>query len=264
MKKFAKKGTKKRPTAARRTATSTKMVKSIVKREIARQAEDKEFEFADLSQVIYPSSSAGFVNSTFAVSPYTGALAIAQGTGQGQRIGNKIKIKKISLKGTIWPEPYNVTTNPNPQPVYVIFWLFYDKEAPVNVPSIGSQFLQFGNSAIGLQNQIIDTFAPINTDKYRLLTKRVFKVGNSGFTGTGTNPVYQSFANNDFKLNNNFSIDLKKYCVENVTYNDTGTTPTTRGLYWAFTCVAANGGAIPAAQVPAQMAYQLHMTYEDL
>ena len=31
----------------------------------------------------------------------------------------------------------------------------------------------------------------VNTDEYRLLKKRVFKVGNSGYSGTGTQPTFQ-------------------------------------------------------------------------
>jgi len=243
---------------------SVSSIKKIVKKEISRNVENKTQNYFNTLANIYPSNSASFIGSVIPVSPYTGYLATVQGTGQGARIGNAIKLKSLSLRGTLFPLPYNATTNPTPTPSKVIFWFFYDRANPTAIPDITTaNFLQQGNSSVPLQNSISDAWCPVNNDRYRLLTKRVYKLGFANAGGTGTQASYQSFANNDFKYNIDFKINLLKHVVKSIKYNDNTSAPTNRGLYWMFTIVAANGGNYAASYVPAAMEYSLNMQYED-
>lgn len=246
------------------SATSVpQSVKTFVKRAIDRNVENKTKNYFNTGALIYPSSSANMVASIVPVSPYASYLEMSQGTGQGNRVGNAIYIKRLWLKGTIFPRPYDATSNPSPEPSRVIFWFFYDKTATTTIPAPGSDFLQQGNSTVALQNQLSDCWCPINTDKYRLLAKRVFKLGFANNGGTGNSAANQSFANNDFKLNHDFTINLTDKCIRKVRYNDNNTTPSTRGLYWMYTVVSSTGGGYGASRIPAEMEYSLNVSYED-
>lgn len=259
----AKKVTKRLPYKRRSTKTTTNTIKRIVKMAIARNVENKTAQVYSIGQDIYPSNHASFNGSIIPVSPYPAFLAIAQGTSEGSRIGNKIKIKRVSLKGVVFPKPYNATTNAIPQPQQIIMWLLYDKLNSTIIPTIGNDFLQLGSSSTGLFGELVDTWAPVNSDRWKVLTKRVFKIGYAENLGTGTTPGSANFANNDFKLNQTFKIDCTKYLVKNVKYNDNNTAPTTRGLFWVFTTVAANGAVFGSTTVPAELQYSLDCSYED-
>ena len=264
---FRKRGRKGRKVARKMRRTKRMPIKKLIKREIAKNVENKTFQYLDDVYDILPSNSPGFDANIVPVAPAAGGfLTISQGLGQGQRIGNRIKIKKLTVSGVIIANPYNATTNPTPAPVQVKVWFFYDKEEwnAVPTPQTAGDFLQFGNTSLGLQNQLYDHSMPINNDRYKVLTTRVFKVGYASFNGaTGGVPLQGYFANNDFKLNCNFKVDLTKYAIKNVEFRDTATTPTTRGIFMMMQPVYANGSQIPSAIIPCRCVYMNSVVYED-
>jgi len=239
-------------------------VKRIVKKVISRQAENKTIQWFTTGIDIWNINNANFLPSIFPVSPYLGFLNVEQGVGQGERVGNRIRIKRIWIKGTIYPQPYNSTINPNPQPVQVILWFFCSRSSPNLLPNTMSGFLQDGDSARNLQGDLTDVISLVNNDQFRLFHKRVFKIGYAAYEGTGIQPAQQAFHNNDFKLNRTFKVNLKKHVVKNVVYNDTGTNvPRTRGLFCVAQAVNADGSIMANNITPAQMSFQLSMEYED-
>lgn len=246
-----------------RKKTTAPAIKSMIKREIARNIENKSLQYYNTGQNIYPSNHNSFLSSIFPISPYASYLAIQQGTNSQSRIGNRIKIKKLTIKGTIHANQYNVTTNPTPCPMHVIFWILIDKTEPVSIPAPTTDFLQLGSTTTSLQNDLMDQWAPVNTDKYRVFAKRLYKIGYSENVGTGGLPNQGYLANNDFKFSQNFSIDVTKYLVKNVKYNDNNATPTTRGLFFMATAVQANGQNYSSVTEPAQMQYVMNFDYED-
>lgn len=240
-------------------------LKKLVRREISRNIENKTFQYLGTGLDILPSNSPGFDANIIPCYPAAGYLAITQGLGQGQRIGNKIKIKKLKIDGVIFPQPYNAVSNLTPCPTQIKVWFFYDKEEvnAVPAPATAADFFQFGSTAIGFQNEFFDHTMPVNTDRYRVLTSRIFKVGYASYSGTGTQPQQGNFASNDFKLNARLRVDLTKYVVKHCTYRDNNSTPTTRGLYMMLQPVYANGNPITAATIPAKMEYMMTVDYED-
>lgn len=240
-------------------------LKRMVKKIVASNIENKTDQFFSPNSNIYVSTSSSFVSSIIPCSPYGGILDIQQGTGQGQRVGNQIKIKNLTLKGTISPAEYNATTNIVPQPIQVILWFFYSRDTPDLKPTSLPGWFQDGDSARNFQNDLTDVWSTVNSDLYRLLTKRVFKIGYSNYqTATGgIVPNSMSFTNNDFKLNKNFKINLTKYAIKKVRYYDTQGVPRSRGVFCLPQVVAASGGNIPSSQILARMSYQLDIQYED-
>jgi len=263
-KKFVKKSTR------RFKKTSVRSVKKIVKAAISRAAENKNRQFYGSGTILSVSNVTGSDNAVIALSPRAGGIQIDQGTGSGGRIGNSITTKSVMFKGTLTPLPYDATTNPNPAPTQIKMFIFYDKRDPVNYPTpmLNADFFQFNNSAKGFANNLTDLWAPINEDVYRVLYSRTFKLGYADYSGTEQNATFnsnqQSYTNNDFKLNANFRVNVTKYLIKKVKYNDNNSIPTTRGLFCMFVPLYANGLAITTATVPAQVQFMIDYNYEDV
>lgn len=238
-------------------------VQQIAKKEVSRNIEDKRVEYYNHAGLIILTSNGGMNSQTIPLSPYTSYLPILQGSGQGTRNGNQIKIKKAVIRGIIYPMVYDSSVNPQPLPSRVIFWLLYDKENDNVLPTVDSTFLQLGNTTQALQNSLSDCFSPVNTDRWRILKRYVYKLGAAENTGSGSVPSFQNFANNDFSYNIDFKIDYTKHLVKTVKFNDNTATPSTRGLFLVHTCVASNGSAYSSIQRACAMEYSMSLEYED-
>lgn len=254
--------TRKTNAARKRTTTG---LKKMVRREIARNIENKNTQYLGTSKDIIPSNSPGFDGNIFPVTPHGSYLQINWGNTPSSRVGNKIKIKNLKMGGVIFPLSYNSVSNVTPCPCQVKVWFFYDKTdgTAIPTPQGSADFLQYGSSSLALQNNLFDHSMPINTDRYRVLTTRTFKVGYSTYLGTGAQPQQGNFSNNDFKLNTKFNINLTKYCIKNLTYRDNVSTPTQRGIYCMFQPIYANGNPMSASTIPVRAEFMLDCTYED-
>lgn len=237
-------------------------IKKYVQREIARNVENKTANTVVLDRPLYSTPSANYATgNTWQVSPNAVTMPISQGTGQGGRIGNVVKTKKLTFKGTLVAVG-TTGTNPNPRPVQVRLVILYEKENPNAVPNVSSSLYQIGGTESGPRNDLVDMWAPINEDKYTVLTSKTFKIGFSQYD-PAISPANGFWGNNDFKLNQNFSFDLTKHYLKMVKYNDNNSNPTTRGLFCTAVLAWADGSAIPANTIPVGMQYVLDYTYED-
>lgn len=261
---FAKKRTFKRKVARKGVKRPT--IKKMIRREIARNVENKTIQSFNYGKVLYSSANANFPDNVIELGPGAN-MSISQGASQQARIGNRIKTKKLTFKGTLVPTQYNATTNANPRPAQVKMVIFYDRTDPTALPAVSTNFFQDGSTTKGFQNDLVDMFAPYNTDRYRILTTRSFKLGAALYEGTATSatlhPDNQYFANNDFKYNGNFNIDLTKYYPQIVKFDDNNTTPTTRGLFCLFYICYADGTTVNAAYEPVGVQYVQNYVYED-
>ena len=167
------------------------------------------------------------------------------------------------MKGTIVPLPYQASTNVGPAPVMVRMVIMYDRTNPTQEPQPGINMFQQAGANTGFFNDLTDLWRPYNTDRYRILTTRTFKLGYASNNGTGAQPGFQNLANNDFKMACNFRINLTKYYPKHVKYDDNGQEPTTRGLWCLFYYVAASGNPVPADQVMCNVQWMVNYQYED-
>lgn len=242
-------------------------VKKVIRSEISRNLEKKSKQYEQQDDLILGSANSLTLDATIVpLAPDSTYLQIDQGVGNGSRVGNSITTKKLTFKGTLVPLPYNVSTNPEPRPVQIKLWVFYDKTRPTEepTPAQSANFFQFNNSAAGFSNDLVDLWRPINTDVYRVVATRTFKLGVSRFDANGTVFAGSSyFANNDFKYNCNFSIDLTKHIPKIVKFNDTNSQPTSRGLFSMFVAYYADGTAMASGVIPAKYSWMLDYTYTD-
>lgn len=247
------------------------ITKKTVARMLTRRIETKSAQFYDYDvDLISPGSATEFVDNVFPMGVDSLlSFSVQQGVGAGSRIGNRITTKYLRFRGTLTPLPYNATTNGTPKPTQIKFWFFYDKTAPTELPNpmAAGDFFQLGGATKSFQGDLTDLFSPINTDRYRILTTRTFKLGYSEYAGTSTGASIrtdnQAWANNDFKLNHNFSINLTKHYPKSVRFNDNNQQPMTRGVYLLVKVYGADGEVLPTDRYLANMQYILDYKYQD-
>jgi len=239
-------------------------IKKMIKKEIARTVENKTLQAYNIGQSIRSVIHANFPQQIIQVSPGAALLPISQGVGQGNRVGNVINLKKLRIKGTIVPQAYSAGVLPVPTPSQIAIYVFADKLSEPNaILSTPTDFFQAGNSTRGFANDLVDQWSQVNTDRYQVFYKKSFKVGFANYNGTGAFPDAQFYSNNDFKLNQNFSIDLMPGAIKRVKYNDASTDPICRSLYLMFVPSRADGGAYSSSETAAGVQWTLDMVYED-
>lgn len=262
-----------RPTvvAPRRPSKNfTKMVQSVISRNI----ENKNYQASMTMDCRYPAANPTLqFNGLFPLTPYTSTgspagstITIVQGVESGQRIGNTIRTKYATLKGIIFPFPLNNTLNPDPKPLEVCMWIFKLKRSD----PLGGLYLsaaedtcqtamfQDGNSVDGITGELIDIMKTTNQDRIQLLHKRIFKVGfASGADLTTEHP------NNDFKLNQKFSINITKYLPKVIKFDDGDEDPSINHTYCLIQGYCADSSVQSNGRYNLRVAWQLNYVYED-
>lgn len=189
----------------------------------------------------FNSASWGLDNGVYTLNPTQNRLSIAQGTGQGQRIGNRIRTKSCYISGILYAQQQNAAYNPTPKPCEVVMYIYKLIGGGNTVDVTMSNFYQNGNTAGSPTGSLVDLTFPINKDRYRVLYRKVFKIGPADNTGTGASAGLQYFANNDYKRNQRFYIPLTKYMDKIMRYNDTSLTVNNDTLYLAILPLMADG-----------------------
>lgn len=254
--------------APRMPTASNKKIRDVCLKVIAQRTENKvmNYLFARTNMFVYGNAFWGGAQC-FPISPYSGYVNTVQGSGQNQRLGNEISIKKATIKLMFNQNAYSATTNNQPAPMLIKVVTFYDKTQTTLLPTLVPGLYQNGSSTLdpdanGLNVDIIKTF---NRDRYVIKSSRVLKVGWSTNVNaaSGAQSLLQYHANNDFPMFNTFSLDYTKYLVKTVKYNDTTVTPTTRGLFMALFLMSADGNSISAVNTTCNYQGFINIEYED-
>lgn len=249
-------GIRRRRTAPRRMRKrgrrlGVKSVKAIVKSVVERGRETKSLQAQILNYGVYSYSSgnAGYIDSAilFSLTPNTavtfpqGQIALSQGTGQGNRVGNAVEFTKGTLRMMLSCNPYDAASNPFPQPVIAKIFVGYDRTKAHGMPDASlPDFFQNGSSSANPNGSLNDMFNVVNKDRYVICYSRTVKVGCSEYFGQVSNPsappLYQYYTNNDYKLNPVININFSKKMIHKAKFDDATNTMSQRGLYcWILT-----------------------------
>lgn len=239
-----------------------KAVSAMVKKAVLKLAETKSYQASVNTNLGGYNATSWNTFCLRPITPNSSLINIIGGTGQADRIGNKIRTKKVTLDVALYSKPYDVSTNPNPQPCEVIMWFFGIKEQ-TTTPTDLSGFFQNGNTTSDPSGSLVDGIKTINTDKYIVYKKVIKKLGYSSYSGTGVSVASQSYNNNDYKINHNFRVDLTKYCPSTVTWSDSNN-PYTKAVFWAVDCVPVNGATFGVTTLPAQAYFNLNYEFTDV
>ena len=260
--KNAKKATRVRK-FVRKSAMPRKSIAKVVKSTILKMAEVKQSN-SSFGMDLVPYANAGWNNTVIPCTPYTGYNEITQDAGQGSRIGNVITVKKLWLSGILFPKPYSVSTNVKPMPLEVKFIFYRLKSSPVSLTSGLEGIFQQGGVDDDIQGHLTDIVMPFNKDKYTILKTKTFKLGFSTYGGSGGAVISQYYANNDFKYNQKFNIDLTKICPKKIFYNDNTPNPSSNIVQLAMIYALADGTTSITSQVPASTWLSLNISYTDM
>jgi hypothetical protein len=161
------------------------------------------------------------------------------------------------------PYGYDSVYNPNPVPAEVRVLILKNKTNPASTPVINT-LIQTGDGSQVLAGDLTDMIEPINRDANTVYFDKVFKVGNSLIGGTGVNVTQSSFSNNDFPLNNKFSIDVTKYLPKHITWNDTTGAPTSDTVFALFIVSTADGATNSTCPRLLRMPFTIELDFVDV
>lgn len=227
-----------------------------VRKVVEKTMEHKESSLFSTNSPLPSVSAAGWTASSISIAPSSTGFVIPQGTGQGQRIGNHIQTKKAYVKGILHQNIFDSTTNPQPLPCHVRMLIFKDKFNKSGQPAaVSLDLYQAGSTTSGPVNDLVDQIRDINLDRYQVYHDEVMKLGFADYSGSGTLPVFQSFANNDFSLNCEFNVDITKFLPKNIMYNDGGAAPMNDNLWMIFIPSQASGTALPGNSTMISMSW---------
>lgn len=203
--------------------------------------------------------------NAYPMCPLTSYWNIPQGVGQGSRVGNVIKTRKVYLNYILKPNQYDAATNIIPGPCDVQLMLGYVKNTPCFQPVPGdiNQLFNSGSTVVAPVGTLRDIISVINTDYWVIKKRWTHKVGFSSANGTGALPQFQTFNNNDYKYNIIKKMDITKYIPKTHVFNDTSATTNTRNLFLMYYSVLASGGALTPVALPTNIEFWIDFHYED-
>jgi len=204
-----------------------------VKKVISKQVENKSTTNLQNTGYMCNYSVGAGSPSWYSIGSFnTSLFALSQNTGQGNRVGNSITLKKWMINFSIHPavkgeEDLN-TSLPGSQMGYMTLYMGKRKsndQMQVTLPDL----LQSGSISLTPNGTQSQAFCALNKDKYHVYFQKTFKCGPSTI-GWQQVPagVVSAFitSNNDFKLCHRWSFDVCSRLMKNakITYNDAVTT----------------------------------------
>jgi len=154
---------------------------------------------------------------------------LENGLGEGNRIGNDIKLKRWIIKGIIQPVRTATDVLVNSNVGYVDVYFGKLMKNTTQVANTLSRLYQNGNTATTPACKSTDMLNPLNKDTYKVYYHRRFKMGAASdpdtYSGTAATAAEHP-ASNDFKLSQTFGFDVCKYILKNkqLKYDDGLTT----------------------------------------
>jgi len=258
---FLKKVVKRVKKASKRTGKPKKTISKVVKRVIQSQVEQKEYSTYGANQ---PITTANATYPTF----ISCMPSIQQGTTQGGRIGDEIRIKYARVKGYVNLLPYHITNNPLSTAVMVKLWLCSSKLSNLNGltnTAINTGFFETGSQTTGFQGNLLDMLLPSNKDGWTIHATKTFELGAT-YASTGGQVGTGGYYDNS-KMILPFNFRFEQHFKGPIKFNDDGSSlnnyyPYNRNLYLVFQAVYADGGS-QAYQV-AEFHHSLNIKYTDM
>lgn len=257
-----------RKVVRRRYVKKTRVPRSFaakVKKVIHRMAENKILSQSANNQTLAAPNSVTVV-------PFLNLLpALQQGTGQGQRVGNQVRLTKNILKGHIWLRDYSATTNPQVAPIavklFIVSWKYANVGSGLQPTAISdwSTFFQAGSSTSGFTGNLLDMERSVNSDVWTVHATRSFMLSTTGGFDTtlNYNPTKNQSPNG--VICQPFSFNLAKYSKA-LKYNDNiaPSHPTNHNLYLVIATCQARGQSNGDTASYCSYSFNQDMIYEDL
>lgn len=227
-------------------------LKRMVKKEIAKQAEDKVHTYELGPYTIFQSIDSA---TTYPLLP-----TIKQGVEQGQRIGNKIKLKRFNVKLAV--NVFNQATNVSP--VYVDLYIFKIKSVSmISTSQIGflpapimENFLQAGSGTTQYTGTTLDGLRDVNKDLFYCLFRKRMLLYNP------LNSTSVQGSTSTFPPAETHNIDITKYVKRGLEFNDDSNSCTNESV-WIAVGSTQTDGALVVANI-GRYSLIVNFDYEDM
>lgn len=227
MKKTQTKRVYAKPSKKATNANIKKVVKNIVDADLEIKRQERSTIYNNIQTFI---TDARIVSLT---------PIIAQGTGQGDRVGNTIKLKKAMLMVNIALDSAALAAG---YPHYIDVYIFKFKKNNFTQPSAVdmTKFLQLGNSAISYNGDSFAGLRELNVDLFTQKLRKRFSMIHA-FTVNNSNGYGPMLSNRTMK------IDITKYLKSVIHFDDSASNLTINdNLYIAIGNTQYNQLGVPS------------------
>lgn len=269
--KYGKKGARKTTRSRKTSGKPSTAVKKYIKSAIHRQIENKRFTLESSATLFAPSNVVNFQASNIVQLTPSSATnsdyTIPQSLGQGGRTGNVITLRKAMFRYVMYPQIYNVTSNPNPKPLDVNIWIFSIKRgvASLTVADAWNVFngtiFANGNTSNGTVNNLFDLVSVPNKEVIQSHYRRTVKLSPASYYVPGATTA--NYDNNDYKYNCMGRINITKYLPKRIVFNDTDNSSTSKQVFLVCTPYHADGTTTASTEAGASWFYGIDLEYED-
>lgn len=215
-----------------------KIVKSMIKKELARSLENKRGA-GEVQSLVLGTYTATPVSQSQTLVP-----TLSQGTAEYQRIGQQVTVKKVVLRGYIRPKLANATDgfyttaeklwnvrmiigkprNINSQSVQGV--------VPLSIGDLNNLFRDGVDNKPFASNNPLSLIRPTNKFYWKICYDRIHRIGISS-NGAATNQGLKS-DNNNYPINKFFTIDLTKFYKKKLIFDETSSYPQNDCLWMSF------------------------------
>jgi len=256
-KKFIKKPIKR---VYKKKTPMVKTIKTIVKKALAKEIENKQVVVQDNIFPIFQLAS----NTITGTTVETLNPIIVQGVGENGRIGNSVKVKKLTLTGYLCPSATIIDTR---VPAVIGQWnvrVFIGRlKNTINQPVTTDLNILMRTGANTQPFDSSNGLSLCRSVNHELFTIYYDKIHKIGFQNGNNASVATGLHNNDYKLSKYLKIDLTKHVKKNLIFTEGSNNPTNMGLYmWAGICDSLCSGYTNTAGL-VNMIYDLEYIYED-
>lgn len=238
---------------AKKLVKPSKNLIKVIKQVQFRGAETKH---GNISELEYPITTA---NSSLSPSVnLSDWMALAQGTGDGQRIGNVVNCTKANLNLIV--RRNNTTNSQIPCELHVFIGYLKQNRGTTPDPFFVN-FYQSGTGTVAWNGTQIRTMRKVNADLFVIFKKLIFKIAPSTSTST-------FFNNNDFNVMYRQVLSLKPM-LGKISYGDDGTaTNLNKDLFmWAsyvYVTDTIDNLAVDPTLKPVDLLFYVDTEYKDM
>ena len=179
------------------------------------------------------------------------------GTDVEKRRGNEISLRGGYVKGYVNLLPFNGTTNPQ-STVHVRMMIVSMKDENVGTFD-ATNIWQFGNSSLGVQNNIGDCLYQVNKDLYTVYEQKTVTLGATSLTNTVS--TFPPNIMSNLKSTIPFYFNWGKHFKQKLKYNDSDSTCTNRNCFLFVTASYADGSGL--ALSPVEVHFLNQYDFED-
>lgn len=244
----AKRTGAKRGAKAKRMPTVSQAVKRYVNRTIHTNIENQTKSVVYLNNAV--TSSTGYSQ------PLIPAL-LQGGSDVEKRRGNEVSLRGGYVKGYVNLLPFDGTTNPQ-STVHVRMMIISMKDENVATFDAGNIW-QFGNSSLGIQNNIGDCLYQVNKELFTVYEQKTFTLGATSLTNTVS--TFPPNIMSNLKSTVPFYFNWGKHFKQKLKYNDGSTLCTNRNCFLFVTASYADGSGLALA--PVEVHFLNQYNFED-